>query len=266
MIHSFLVDTRSVDWFSCFSWWLLMKKYPPFSGISSNSSSSCKRRHHGGLVSCLINKLRLVWQRISKQDRFSFFVVRPTRSLLWWGIGSTVVLVVFGYQAWSSYANAQEDLTKTLHYQNTRSYGACPMPNYTMNNATTVVAMMKPQQQQAPVAPHSICLTTLTDEAVGGWYQKLFRWRNYNNLLDITWGNKQQYVAFHGYRLFNESTTSLDTTRPPSWSKIKAVKRLLLEENCQWVFWMVRTYGRLSCCCLLFVVVAMSGSNHQQLC
>jgi galactosyl transferase GMA12/MNN10 family len=226
-----------------------MKKSPPFSS-STISSSSFKRRHHGGLLSSLINKLRLVWQQRITQERFVSFVVPSSSSsrssFLWRVIGSTVLLVVFGYQAWSSYANSQEDLTKTPHYQNTRSHGACPAPNYT--NA----AVMEPHPPSAPASSHRICLTTLTDEAVGGWYQKLFRWRNYKNLLDITWDNKQQYVRIHGYRLFNESSTSLDTTRPPSWSKIKAVKRLLLQENCQWVFWMVRTrslFFVVVCCC-----------------
>lgn len=131
--------------------------------------------------------------------------------------------VVLAYQVLASRANAGEDLTKTLLYKITRSQGPCPSPDYTLQGA---------------IEPHRICLTTLTDEATGGWWQRHFRWRNFDNLLDITWENKRLYVEKHGYRLFNESKRSLDTSRPPSWSKTRAVKRLLQEEGCEWVFWM----------------------------
>lgn len=99
-------------------------------------------------------------------------------------------------------------------------YRECPKPEYE-------IVSDKP----------NICITTLTDAAKAGVYQKLVRWRNFNNLLEITWPNKQRYADLYGYQLFNESNT-LDTSRPPSWSKIKAVQRLLNEESCDWVFWM----------------------------
>ena len=82
-----------------------------------------------------------------------------------------------------------------------------------------------------------ICITTLTDAKKADPLQKMLRWRNFNNLLDMTLPNKEAYAKKHGYYLFDESD-SLDTTRPPSWSKIKAAQRLLNEENCDWVFWL----------------------------
>lgn len=82
-----------------------------------------------------------------------------------------------------------------------------------------------------------ICLTTLTDAKAGGALQNMLRFRNFNSLLDMTWPNKQKYAEKHGYYLFDESG-SLDTTRPPSWSKIRAARRLLTKENCDWVFWL----------------------------
>eukprot|EP00977_Amphora_coffeiformis_P022855 scaffold11639_cov172-Amphora_coffeaeformis.AAC.32 len=82
-----------------------------------------------------------------------------------------------------------------------------------------------------------ICITTLTDSKKADSLQKMLRWRNFNSLLDMTWPNKEAYARKHGYYLFDESD-SLDTTRPPSWSKIKAAQRLLTEENCDWVFWL----------------------------
>jgi len=98
----------------------------------------------------------------------------------------------------------------------------CPHPGY-----ETIGDSTKPK----------ICLTTLTDAAKADTLQRLVRWRNFNNLLEITWPNKQSYCSKHGYHLFDESM-SLDTSRPPSWSKIPAVRRLLTEEDCDWVFWM----------------------------
>jgi mannan polymerase II complex MNN10 subunit len=82
-----------------------------------------------------------------------------------------------------------------------------------------------------------ICMTTLTDAKAGSPLQRFVRWRNFDSLLEMTWPNKQAYADKHGYYLFNESDT-LDKSRPPSWSKIKAAQRLLNEENCDWVFWL----------------------------
>jgi mannan polymerase II complex MNN10 subunit len=82
-----------------------------------------------------------------------------------------------------------------------------------------------------------ICLTTLTDEASKSWQTRYFGWRNFDGLLALTWDNKAAYARKHGYRLFDESA-QLDRSRPASWSKIRAVQRLLNEEGCDWVFWL----------------------------
>jgi hypothetical protein len=97
------------------------------------------------------------------------------------------------------------------------------------------------QEQQESVRNnnnnHKICLTTLTDEKQKSRATKLLGWRNFDGLLELTWKNKQDYADKHGYHLYNESDM-LDKSRPPSWSKIVAVERLLREENCTWVFWL----------------------------
>jgi hypothetical protein len=77
----------------------------------------------------------------------------------------------------------------------------------------------------------------LTDEASKSWQTRYFGWRNFDGLLALTWDNKQNYANKHGYRLFDESAV-LDQSRPASWSKIRAVQRLLAEESCDWVFWL----------------------------
>jgi mannan polymerase II complex MNN10 subunit len=103
-------------------------------------------------------------------------------------------------------------------------YRECPAPKYPTLGAGSKDA-------------GKICMTTLTDAKAGSPLQRFVRWRNFDSLLEMTWPNKQAYADKHGYYLFNESDT-LDKSRPPSWSKIKAAQRLLNEENCDWVFWL----------------------------
>ena len=115
----------------------------------------------------------------------------------------------------------------------------CPNPEYEVLSSTWTT-----EQQEGTAVTNKngknrpqICITTLTDSAKADPIQRLVRWRNFDSLLDMTWSNKQSYCDKYGYLLFNESMT-LDPSRPPSWSKIRAVRRLLTEEKCDWVFWM----------------------------
>lgn len=101
----------------------------------------------------------------------------------------------------------------------------CPPPPYQTVSSNPLHAKL------------NICLTTLTDEKSKSWQTRYFGWRNFDGLLALTWDNKRRYAAKHGYRLFDESD-QLDKTRPASWSKIRAVQRLLREESCDWVFWL----------------------------
>ncbi|KAL7561916.1 hypothetical protein ACA910_022477 [Epithemia clementina (nom. ined.)] len=100
----------------------------------------------------------------------------------------------------------------------------CPKPKYDL---------MEPNE----IAPEKICICTLTDSKKADVLQRMVRWRNFDKLLEMTWPNKQAYAKKHGYSLFDESDT-LDTSRPPSWSKILAAKRLLTKESCEWVVWL----------------------------
>lgn len=103
----------------------------------------------------------------------------------------------------------------------------CPSPSYATNNNNN-------NQRQ------NICITTLTDEQNADIWQSMFKWRQFNNLLAMTWPNKEAYCQKHGYRLF-DSSPYLDNSRPPSWSKIKAAQRLLNlkggDNRCDWVVW-----------------------------
>jgi mannan polymerase II complex MNN10 subunit len=105
----------------------------------------------------------------------------------------------------------------------------CPKPTYDVvgrsNNNTSSTA-------------GKICMTTLTDAQAGDFWQWLIRWRYFDDTIRLTWPNKLNYCIMHRYQLFDESKKSLDNSRPPAWSKITATKRLLTEENCDWVFWL----------------------------
>jgi hypothetical protein len=109
-------------------------------------------------------------------------------------------------------------------------------------------------------AKPSICITTLTDHpsastattatplfsttTTSSWtfVYRLLRWRDFDAVLDLTWSNKERYAAQHGYRLVDGSPF-LDRTRPPAWSKIRAVQHLLsllggngnVDRWCDWV-------------------------------
>jgi galactosyl transferase GMA12/MNN10 family len=83
-----------------------------------------------------------------------------------------------------------------------------------------------------------ICITTLTDGRKADLWQRMVRWREFDEVLRMTWPNKLNYCMKHNYQLYDESESSLDTSRAPAWSKIPAARRLLTEEGCDWVFWL----------------------------
>jgi hypothetical protein len=87
-----------------------------------------------------------------------------------------------------------------------------------------------------PSTAGKICITTLTDSKSTSTKYRFMRWRNFDGILELTWQNKRAYAAKHGYHLYDGSDL-IDLSRPPAWSKIKAVKRLLQEERCDWVMW-----------------------------
>ena len=57
---------------------------------------------------------------------------------------------------------------------------------------------------------------------------------NYKDLANISIPNKIEYASKHGYDLFYFDT-EIDKSRPPQWSKIKAVEYLL--NDYEWVWW-----------------------------
>ena len=120
-------------------------------------------------------------------------------------------------------------------WQNQREW--LPAPILHLERSCPGVPYKTTQVAEMPVMP-KICLTTLTDENSSSRLQRLMRWRNFDGILALTWENKQKYCHKHGYQLYDGSV-HVDPSRPPAWSKIKAVQYLLLEEkeDCDWVMW-----------------------------
>jgi len=58
--------------------------------------------------------------------------------------------------------------------------------------------------------------------------------RSFEGLMELVTPNKRNYVARHGYE-FVDASDVLDKERPPSWSKILAVRKSL--PHYDWVFW-----------------------------
>jgi len=117
------------------------------------------------------------------------------------------------------------------HYEGHRTFVHAPIHTIERNCPEPTYPLLRDSNEDT-----KLCLATLTDEQERGLIQRLFRWRNFDGLLALTWSNKQYYAEKYGYHLYDESRF-LDRSRPPSWSKIKAVKRLLVEEMCDWVWW-----------------------------
>ena len=164
-----------------------------------------------------------------------------------------MALLLFGSLRWTSYrANHTQLVTlpindirrecplptyPTLHPNSSKSSSNLSKSSSSSSFSSSLGSSSKQNQQQNQQQRPKICLTTLTDATHADWWQRMVRWRDFGNLLDMTWPNKQHYCDKHGYQLFNESA-QLDTSRPPSWSKIRAAHRLLTEEDCDWVYWM----------------------------
>lgn len=61
-----------------------------------------------------------------------------------------------------------------------------------------------------------------------------FHKRPFQGLSEVVSPNKAAYAKRHGYQ-FIDASDVVDTSRPPSWSKILALKRHLRESD--WLFW-----------------------------
>jgi hypothetical protein len=115
-----------------------------------------------------------------------------------------------------------------IHFVGDRT---CPAPDYERVGGTSAITTP------------NICMTTLTDRQSASWYQRLIRCRDFDALAQLTLVNHQAYALKHGY-YWKDSSHLLDASRPPAWSKIKAVQALLEASTstsmplCDWVLWL----------------------------
>ncbi|KAG9441430.1 hypothetical protein H6P81_017284 [Aristolochia fimbriata] len=80
----------------------------------------------------------------------------------------------------------------------------------------------------APAGPRlKIAMVSLSEERKGGK-------RSFEGLMEMVWRNKRAYAEKGGYD-FVDGSGLIDHSRPPSWSKILAVRSCL--RNYDWVFW-----------------------------
>jgi mannan polymerase II complex MNN10 subunit len=77
----------------------------------------------------------------------------------------------------------------------------------------------------------SLAIVTLADEGASGSRAR----RSFRGVLAATARNKRAYAAAHGYRLVALPASAVDPRRPPSWSKVLALRAHLRRHH--WLFW-----------------------------
>ncbi|RLN35793.1 putative alpha-1,6-mannosyltransferase MNN10 [Panicum miliaceum] len=77
----------------------------------------------------------------------------------------------------------------------------------------------------------SLAIVTLADEGASGSRGR----RSFRGVLAATARNKRAYAAAHGYRLVALPASAVDPARPPSWSKVLALRAHLRRHH--WLFW-----------------------------
>lgn len=128
----------------------------------------------------------------------------------------------------------------------------CPRVNYETiltSTSTAINTNSKPR----------VCMTTLSDGGVSvdddnnnksWWARFMARCRDFDTVAARTWPNQQRYAQRHDYTA-RENSALLDPTRPPAWSKIRAVQSMLNladpektqsqgepHYHCDWVLWL----------------------------
>jgi len=177
--------------------------------------------------------------------------IKPNRALLYLrnrargtATNVTVVFITFVlstlivHRCYSLWASHRRWINAPITYMHRQ----CPAPEYPILDLSTATTSStnnndKTNNQKKQRQP-KICMTTLTDQKSPSKFQRFMRWRNYDGILDLTWNNKKRYADKHGYHL-HDGSIHIDTSRPPAWSKVKAVQYLLQNKQlaCDWVMW-----------------------------
>ena len=89
----------------------------------------------------------------------------------------------------------------------------------------------------------SLAIVTLADDGVSESRGR----RSFRGVLAATARNKRAYAAARGYRLVALPASAVDPVRPPSWSKVLALRAHLRRHH--WLFWNDAVGRR---CCLIY--------------
>lgn len=92
----------------------------------------------------------------------------------------------------------------------------------------------------------SFSIVTLSDEGLSG---RGVRGRSFRGVLAATARNKRAYAAAHGYSLAVLAPDAVDPRRPPSWSKVVALRARLHRHH--WLFW-GWSLATTPCCWFIF--------------
>ena len=94
--------------------------------------------------------------------------------------------------------------------------------------------IMQAKSQTSIIDRSKICITTLSDTKQ---HKTTIRCRNFDDVARYTLPNHYGYGKKYGYTVIDQSIL-LDTTRPPAWSKIRAVQAMFTLYKCEWVLWL----------------------------
>jgi hypothetical protein len=94
--------------------------------------------------------------------------------------------------------------------------------------------ILQSNENPSKIDRSKICITTLSDTKQR---KTIIRCRNFDEVARYTLPNHYAYGKKHGYTVIDQSKL-LDTTRPPAWSKIRAVQAMLTSYKCEWVLWL----------------------------
>ena len=102
---------------------------------------------------------------------------------------------------------------------------------------TLAVRQTSSDQATAAIDPRKICMTTLKNRRE----QESSIFESFNQCRDFdavnTYDNHLRYANLHGY-LYKDTSHILEESRPPAWSKIKAVQYMFRQYACEWVWWL----------------------------
>jgi galactosyl transferase GMA12/MNN10 family len=178
-------------------------------------------------------------RKSNKDTRFVGAISRLSlAALLLCALVSTISTLIWTFKHLQCYSREatvvwKEGAAHTMHRE-------CPKVPYLTKLSTKMLYT---------ISKREICLVTLSDSALvsnstsGGaskqsWWHRLIRCRNFDAVAKLTWPNHKEYARKQGYTIRDQSRL-LDPSRPPAWSKIRAVQAMMNEPfKCEWVLWL----------------------------